>query len=463
MKVLLIMADAHMHKLVVGPFKRSMREAPLSMTTLAALTPPDLDVQYKLVDESVDRIPLDYPADLVAISAITGTSLRAYELAKHFRRRGIPVVLGGAHVTILPEEAEEHADAIVIGRAEGVWPQVLRDFQAGAMKKVYRELPIEGEWLEGVPPARRDLQRRSGYMMPNTLHATRGCKHACDFCAVGAVWPKYLKRPIPDIIADIQSTKGKYFVFNDVSLLDDREYSKELLNALIPLKRRWGGLATTTVTDDPELMDLLQKSGCAYLLLGFETVQQQGLNKIYKGFNQSNDYKRVMDVMHEHGISVQGCFVLGLDQDDSTIFEKTVQLVNDLKIDIPRYSLYTPYPGTRLFNRLYQEKRILSFNWNDYDTMHVVIQPAQMTPEQLYDGFKWAYKETFKLKHAFKRTRGLNLSFPINLVGNLAYKIFVHRLYHEERFSRPYSIEQPPFDFNRFAKLRACQEEACRV
>ncbi|HEY9766313.1 MAG TPA: radical SAM protein, partial [Chroococcales cyanobacterium] len=372
-----------------------------------------------------------------------------------------PVVLGGVHVTILPEEAAEHADSLVIGRAEGVWPQLLRDFKEGKLRKVYQELEIEGDWLLNVPVARRDLQRHSGYMMPNTLHATRGCKHSCDFCTVAAVWPKYLKRPVADVIEDIKSIKSKYFVFNDVSLLDDVEYSKELLSNIIPLKKRWGGLATTTVTENLELMELLRKSGCAYLLLGFETIEQKNLNKIYKGFNRSTDYRKVMEVMHEYGISVQGCFVLGLDQDDQTTFARTVELVNDLKIDIPRYSLYTPYPGTRLFQRLHAEKRILSFNWNDYDTMHVVIRPTLMTPEELYDGFKWTYRETFKMKHIAKRTRALDLSFPINFIGNLAYQIFVHRLYHEPRFALPHSLEQPDFDPSKFAKLNV-EEASCR-
>lgn len=460
MRVLLIMTDAHMHTLRIGSWRRSMREAPLTLTTLAALTPPDMQVAYTLVDESIDPVPLDAEVDLVGISALTGTAPRAYELAAHFRRRGVPVVLGGAHVTILPEEAAGHADSIVVGRGEGVWQQVLRDAQAGRLQPRYDELPLREGMLEGVPIPRRDLQRWSGYMMPNTVHATRGCTHTCDFCSVGSIFPGYFKRPIGDVVADVKSIRSKLFTFNDVSLLDDRPYAMELLAALVPLKKRWGGLATTTITQDPELMAMLQRAGCAYLLLGFETIEQQGLNKIYKGFNRAQDYATVMEVMHAHGISVQGTFVFGMDHDDPDVFARTVELVNELKVDIPRYSIYTPYPGTRLFNRLYNEGRILSFNWDDYDTMHVVIQPQKLTVDELYAGFKWAYRETFKLQHIVRRTRGLNLSFPINFVGNMAYQIFVHRLYHDERFARPYSEHQPPFDPGRFAKLAGCKVRA---
>jgi radical SAM superfamily enzyme YgiQ (UPF0313 family) len=187
----------------------------------------------------------------------------------------------------------------------------------------------------------------------------------------------------------------------------------------------------------------MAKSGCVYLLLGFESVYQSNLSGIHKGFNKSSEYKLVVDALHAHGITVQGCFVFGLDEDDRTVFADTVQQVLDLRIDIPRYSLYTPYPGTPLFKRLLAEKRMLSFNWEDYDTMHVVIQPMKMTPGELYDGFKWAYRETFRYRHVLRRVRRLNLTAGVNLVGNLTYRIFVRRLYNEARFAQPYSMHAP--------------------
>jgi len=439
----MIMPDAHMHTLRVGPFVRSMREAPLSLTTLAALTPPD--VELTLVDESVDRVPLEAEADLVAISVITGCAPRAYALADHFRRRGIPVVLGGVHVTLLPGEAAEHADAVVIGMAERSWPRLLEDFRRGALQRVYGDPFPEGEMLSGVPSPRRDLQRHSGYMLPNTVHATRGCRRVCDFCAVPAVWPHYLRRPVAEVIRDIRQIPGRVIAFNDVSLVDDVEYAKELFAAMIPLKKIWGGLATTEVVKDAELLELMRRSGCRYLLLGFESVNQSVLQQIRKGFNKSDDYAQVMAMLHGCGISVQGCFVFGFDHDDPGVFAATVERVNALKVDIPRYSLYTPYPGTPLFARLRVEERILSYNWNDYDTMHVVFQPARMSPQELYAGFKWAYRETFKLGSALQRVTGLGLraNAAINFVGNLCYRIFVKRLYHEQRFAQPYSLDDP--------------------
>ena len=443
MKILLIMPDAHMHKLRIGRFVRSMREAPLTLTTLAALIPAESDIHVKVVDGSVEEIPLNYQADLVGISVITGCAPMAYQLADHFRARGVPVVLGGVHVSILPGEAVRHADSLVIGRGESAWPQLLADFRRGQLKRIYREPEIVGDQLENVPAPRRDLQRRSAYMAPDTVQATRGCRRTCDFCTVPVVWPKYLKRPVADVIRDVRAAPGRIIAFNDVSLVDDAEYAAELFTAMIPLKKTWGGLVTTDIVKNPALLDLMARSGCAYLLLGFESMNQSSLSQIYKGFNKAHPYRDVVANLHARNISVQGCFVFGFDQDDQTVFRTTVEQVLELKIDIPRYSLYTPYPGTLLFKRLMNEGRIISFNWNDYDTMHVVIRPIHMTPDELYAGFKWAYKESFRLNQILARVARPRINAAINFVGSLAYRIFVKRLYNEPRYATPYSVMDP--------------------
>lgn len=443
MRVLLLMPDAHMHKLRLGPFVRSMREAPLTLTTLAALAPDEPDIEVRIVDGSVDPMPLDAPADLVGISAITGCALPAYDLARHFRQRGIPVVLGGVHVSILPGEAIRHADAIVVGRGERAWPQLLADFRQGRMKRVYREHALPGDTLPSVPAPRRELQRNSGYMIPNAVQATRGCRRSCDFCTVPAVWPRYLKRPVGDVIRDIRAARGRIIGFNDVSLVDDAEYAKELFSAMIPLRKKWGGLVTADSLLEPELLDLMVASGCTYLLIGFESGDQATLRGIRKNFNQALGYKDLVAMLQRRGISIQGCFVFGFDHDDASVFAATVDLVEELGVDIPRYSLYTPYPGTPLFDRLMKEGRIVSFNWNDYDTMHVVIQPAQMTPDELYRGFKWAYRETFRLTRVLRRVNRPDIRCGINFIGNLCYRIFVRRLYNEPRFAQPYNVDNP--------------------
>ncbi len=438
-KVLLIMPEARIHRVGLGGFKRSMREAPLTLTTLAALTPDEMKVQLRLVDENVEKLPEDIEADLVAISVITGTAPRAYALARRFRSRGIPVVLGGVHVTILPEEAQLHADCIVVGPAEETWPKLLEDFSHGNLSRRYESRSSGLDEVLTVPSPRRDLQRRFRYNVPDTVMATRGCLHKCEFCSVPVAWPGYQRRPVQAVIEDIRKTKGRYITFNDVSLTDDRVYIKELLQEMITVGKKWGGLATTDIGRDPELMDLMAESGCRYLLIGFESVDRHSLRQVGKSFNRETEYKALMAALHERNISVQGCFMFGFENDEISVFKKTVQWVTELKIDIPRYSILTPYPGTRLFKKLYGEGRILSFNWEDYDTMHVVFQPARMTPDELYNGFKWIYRETFRTGRIMGRVRSINLAGLINGVGNLTYKKFAKKLEKDAVYSEPYT------------------------
>lgn len=428
MKILLILPDGKIHKLKLGSFEKSMREAPLTMTVLAALVPKELNAEIRIIDESIDTIPENFNADIVGISLITGTANRAYEIADYYRKKKITVVLGGVHVTILPDEAKNHADSIVIGTAEKTWPELLKDFSAGNLKKVYKEDEKSDDQLLSYPIPERSLQKPGKYMVPNTVMATRGCMHRCEFCTIPSLGHKYYKRPVEEVIKDIQSFKTNTFAFNDVSLVDDVEYAKELFTALIPLKRRWGGLATTKIVQNPEMVELMTKSGCRYLLIGFESFQKGALKEINKGFNKEKEYKKLMTMLHAHNISVQGCFIFGFDNDDKEIFGKTVQLVNELKIDIPRYSILTPYPGTKLYKRLSEEKRILNYDWSKYDTMNVVFKPENMSPEELYEGYKYAYRETFKFSHIINRSVGFHYSNIINFFGNLNYKKFSRRL-----------------------------------
>jgi len=435
LRLLLIMPDGRIHKLKLGPIDMSFREAPLTLTTLAGLVPENLDAEISIVDRSVgQRIPYGEDFDLVGISLLTGTATEGYEIADTFRERGTAVVLGGIHVTLMPDEAAGHADAIVTGFAEQTWPRLLRDFTENRMEKRYDSRTTD---ISGIPPPRRDLQKSLGYLMPNAVFVTRGCKGDCDFCSVPAAAFGWSKRPIGAVIEEVRNLKSKYFAITDVHLTADAAYAKELFSALIPLKKRWGGLASTRVVDDPELMELMRRSGCSYLLLGFETFNAASLHKMGKAFNRVNHYKHVVDVLHDNRITVQGCFIFGLDEDDTGVFEQTVDCVNELKIDIPRYALYTPYPRTRLFDRLQAENRLLHEDWFYYDTQHVVIRPAQMTPGRLDEGFKWAYKKTFAVASNLERSLASGGPLVVTFLGNLAYKLYVTRLFADtNRFPR---------------------------
>lgn len=429
LRILLVMPDANIHRLNLGRLKVSFREAPLTLTSLAALVPSELDADITLIDESVDVLPEYQHFDLVGISCLTGTAPRAYAIADGFRQLGVKVVLGGVHVSLRPQEAAVHADAIVIGFAENAWPELLIDFVSGDMKKVYKHEP---ECLNDLPLPRRDLQRRFAYTMPQTVFATRGCHRHCAFCTVPAVPFGWHTRPVGDVVDEIRSLPHKRFAFNDVNLVSDRDYAMELFSAMVPLRKKWGGLAPVSLAEDHELVDVMCESGCQYLLLGFESIRQSSLGQIHKAFNRAQDYKRVIQTFHEHRVVIQGCFIFGMDDDDRDIFGDTVDTIRDLRIDIPRFAIYTPYPGTTAFSNLKAQGRILHENWEQYDTQHVVFQPARMTPNELYLGFRRAYKQTFTSRTLLNRT----LSSPhplISFLGNTAYRLYVRRLWTNQR------------------------------
>jgi radical SAM superfamily enzyme YgiQ (UPF0313 family) len=409
-----------------GIWKKSMRYMPLTLTTLAALVPPEINHTIALVDEGIHEIDLNIEADVIGISAITGTAPRAYELADHFRKRGIPVVLGGVHPTLVPDEAARHADAVVVGYAEQSWPQLLRDLVAGRMQPRYtqgRDLN-----LANIPFPRRDLLPKQHYTTRHTFEATRGCIHQCEFCVVPTAWGRPLQRPVADVVADIRQLGSRRLIFLDLNLIANVEYAKELFTALIPLKVTWGGLATVLIASDDELLDLAARSGCRGLLIGLESVTADSLAETRKGFNKHSDYLRVVQKLHERKIALMGCFVFGFDHDDQQSFARTVELVQEAKIDLPRYAIQTPFPGTPLYQRLQREGRILTDDWGLYDGQHVVFQPARMSPGELLRGTEWAWKQTYRYRSIAHRLAATP-QLAVALATNLGYRFYAHNLH----------------------------------
>ncbi len=438
MKIQLVSPAGDIHRRKKGIFKPSLRYAPLTLTTLAALVPEELDAEITIQDEGAESLDLDFEADLVGITAITGTSQRCYEIADRLRAGGHTVVLGGVHPTLLPEEAARHADAIVIGYAEESWPQLLRDFARGRMKSRYHEPRVslasrQCHRLDNVPMARRDLLKRRRYATVNTIEATRGCPHRCAFCAVPAAWPgTYLHRPVEQVIAELSTFRGRSALFIDLSPVEDVDYAKALYRAMIPLRMRWVGLATTRIAEDRELLELAAASGCKGLLIGFEAVSQGTLNQVNKPFQSVRSYAEVVKRLHGHGIGIQGCFVFGLDGDDRSVFERTVEFVDRVKIDLPRYAVATPFPGTALYRQWEAEGRLLHKNWALYDVEHVVFQPKQMSPEELQEGLEWSWRQSYSWRSFFARmTAAPWSSLPLWVSLNLGYRYFARHL-HEK-------------------------------
>jgi radical SAM superfamily enzyme YgiQ (UPF0313 family) len=410
-----------------GIWKKSLRYQPLTLTTLAALIPPELNTDIRLFDEGIADVPLDLDADLVGLTVITGTANRAYQLADHFRRRGATVVLGGPHVTLIPDDAAPHADAIVTGYAEDSWPQLLRDFAVGRLQPRYDQAP--GLDLANRPFPRRDLLPADRFLTNNVFEATRGCIHNCDFCVVPAAWGrKPFQKPVEDVIADIRRHGARKLIFVDLNLIADRGYALRLFAALVPLDVQWYGLATVLLADDPELLELAARSGCRGLLMGLESISVQNLRQNHKGFNSPEKFFQVVERLHEHGIALQGCFVFGLDHDEPDVFLKTAEFAVQARIDLPRFAIVTPFPNTALYKRLEAEGRILTKNWELYDGQHVVFRPARMSVAELQAGAEAAWKHAYSFRSIARRISHSPAPWPVKLGTNLGYRFYAHHL-----------------------------------
>ncbi len=410
-----------------GIFGRGLRYMPMTFPTLAALIPDDVPVALRCIDEGIESFdPETLEADLVGMTVITGNAPRAYALAAVFRRRGIPVVLGGPHITLAPEDAQPHADSLVVGLAEITWPQLLRDWRDGVLQPLYDEQP--DFTLISPFPDRRVLPRRK-YLTDAVFEASRGCRHACDFCVSPAAWGRQVWfKPVERVVEDIRRVGKKRIIFVDLNLISNRTYALELFHALTPLGVKWFGLSTTRITADPELLDACARSGCTGLLMGLESMDPKALTGMHKGFNRPEEFAEMVEMLHRKGIALQGCFVFGVDGESEEVFERTADFAIAAGIDLPRYAISTPFPGTPLYKRLADEGRILHRDWSKYDGQHCVFQPLNMSPERLERGNETAWKRTYSARGCWRRIRKSPVALPLALITNLTYRRYARNL-----------------------------------
>ena len=410
-----------------GIFRRSLRYAPLTLPTLVSLVPPEIPHRVTLIDEGIRDIPLELEADIIGITVITPTAPRSYWLADHFRARGATVVLGGPHVTLVPEDALPHADAIVVGYAEESWPRLLRDVVNGRLARRYEQIPDLS--LAGLPPVCRDLVPRRDYITTDVFEATRGCAHACDFCVVPSAWGRrQLQKPVEEVVADIGRTGARRLIFVDLNLVSDRNYAAHLFAALVPLGVQWYGLATSLLARDRELLELCARSGCRGLLIGLESISRQGLREVHKGFQDPGDFRELIALFHRYGIAIQGCFVFGFDDDTPEVFQRTAEFAVDARIDLPRFAVLTPFPATPLFHRYERDGRLLTRNWELYDGQHVVFQPQRMSATALMRGTEAAWKHAYRYRSIARRIYHSPAARSIVLGANLGYRFYAHHL-----------------------------------
>ncbi|TVZ40046.1 radical SAM superfamily enzyme YgiQ (UPF0313 family) [Alteromonadaceae bacterium 2753L.S.0a.02] len=386
-----------------SPFFRPIKYAlfpPLGLATLAAYLPADDDVE--IVDQHVEALSTNDIPDLVVIQVYITNAYRAYKIADTYRQQGCFVILGGLHVTSLPDEAAEHADAIFIGPGEETFPLFLRDFQNGTAKKRYFSTKRS---LNCLPPVRRDLIKRHLYLVPNSIVVSRGCPFHCDFCYKDAFFAggkSFYTQRVDDALAEINRLPGKHLYFLDDHLLADRRFASGLFDGMQGMGRIFQGAATVDAILKGNLIEKSANAGMRSVFVGFESVNEFNLLATNKRQNLKRKYDEVCKRLHDLGIMINGSFVFGLDQDGPDVFKRTVDWAVEQGITTATFHIATPYPGTAYYQKMTQDNRITHGDWDKYDTRHVVFQPKGMTAKQLKDGYEWCYEEFYSWSNILK-------------------------------------------------------------
>jgi radical SAM superfamily enzyme YgiQ (UPF0313 family) len=380
-----------------GPFWRPIKYSlfpPLGLATLAGFLSDDDEVAIQ--DEHVERLDLNDSPDLVVIQVYITSARRAYQLADHYRRRGAHVALGGLHVTSLPDEAATHADTIFLGPGEDTWPAFLSDYRRGCPGRVYRSVV---RTLARLPRIRRDLIKRHLYLVPNSIVVSRGCPHVCDFCYKEAFFAggrSFYTQRVDAALAEIDRLPGRHLYFLDDHLFGDARFATALFEGMRGMGRLWQAAGTVNAVLAPRLLERAVDAGLRSLFVGFETINHANLLAQRKYQNLRRDYGEAIRRLHGLGVMINGSFVFGMDADDGSVFERTVEWAIEQGIETATFHILTPYPGTALYTRLAAQGRITSHNWDHYDTRHTVFRPAHLTADELERGYRRAYRDFYK-------------------------------------------------------------------
>jgi radical SAM superfamily enzyme YgiQ (UPF0313 family) len=445
-------------RLEKGPYIDEGRMEPLTLGVVAAYTP--IDVDCILYDDRMEEIPFDEPTDLAAITVELYNARRAYEIAGEYRRRGVPVVMGGFQPTLVPHECLEHADAIVTGDAESIWPVVVNDAKNGKLQRIYAgstEYPQPG----GVLP-RRDLFKGKGYLPISLIQYGRGCRFACEFCAISTFFGRHqVVRPVNEVIAEIADQDRNLIFFIDDNLVSDHEAAKALLRELIPLKIRWVSQGSIDMTEDDELMDLIEESGCQGLVIGFESLKRASVRTMRKACNLSkkfrcwDGYDRQAKILRKHHLQTWAAFTLGHDHDTVESIRETLHFAEENKFCFAAFNILMPYPGTHFFDRLREEGRLLwGGKWwlhPEYRFNHAAFIPKNMTPDELTDVTFECRMKWNSARSIFKRV--WDLQTHLNSMYRLGTYLIYNKLYAHETltkhgmfFGSHHDSVRPPFD-----------------
>jgi len=426
MKILLVMPHPNPKRSFFSKFQYPS----LTLQQVAGITPREHSVE--LVDERYEDVDFDKHYDLIGISCLTYNSIRGYEISEQFRKKGVPVVFGGYHASLIPEEAKKHADSIVIGEAELTWPQLLKDYQNGNMKKIYRNDRVIK--AEEIPPARHDI---GSYTFWESIQVSRGCPTGCEFCAMNVVEGKVFRgRPIEDVIDEMKKIHAKRIFFADASLTINPKYAKKLFKAMIPLNKKFHCFGNINVlARDKEFIRLSQEAGVEKWYLGIESISQKNIDQAGKGTNKIENYHKAIQNIKDYGMMVTGFFVFGLDFDTPDIFDATLDAIYKWGLDEASFSILTPYPGTPLFKRFNKEGRIANNNWSLYEEGKVNFIPRNMTEEELLEGIQRIAMEFYSVKNNIKRAFKLRPFNPVKSLSAFLTNMSIRSFYKREKFN----------------------------
>ncbi|NWK55682.1 B12-binding domain-containing radical SAM protein [Verrucomicrobiaceae bacterium N1E253] len=380
-----------------SPFWRPIKYSlfpPLGLATLASYLPPEYEAE--IIDQHVQALSLDDRPDVVAIQVYITNAYRAYQIADHYRNKGCYVILGGLHVTSLPDEAQQHADTIILGPAEEAFPRFLEDLKNNQPRERYFS---NKRTLNNTPPTRRELIDRKRYLVPNSIVVTRGCPHHCDFCYKDAFYrggKSFYTQQLDDALQEIERLPGRHLYFLDDHLLGNKRFARDLFNNMKGMNRIFQGAATVNSILDGDLIDLAAEAGLRSVFVGFESLNPNNLKQSNKKQNLGRDYKRLTNRLHDLGIMINGSFVFGLDDDDPNVFQHTVDWAIEAGITTSTFHIATPYPGTAFYQKMEQSKRMLTHNWDLFDTRHATYQPMKMSCPQLEQGYRQSYREFYR-------------------------------------------------------------------
>ncbi|SDG94249.1 B12-binding domain-containing radical SAM protein [Desulfosporosinus hippei] len=381
-------------------FKRLMSPS-LSLLVLAALTPKEHSIIIE--DENANLLNLEDSPDLVGITVNIDTSNRAYQIAEYYRKKKVPVILGGIHVSANSEEALQFADSVCIGEAENVWLDILSDVSLGQLKPKYYSTIIADP--SKIPIPRWSLTPSGKYLYTNIIVASRGCPFKCEFCynSCDYVHHQYRNRPIANVLEEIKRLKTKHVMFIDDNLIGDIGWTRAFLKEIKPLGLKWNAAVSANILNHLDVLDQMQESGCQSLFIGFESINEQSIRSVQKFQNKRENYERLIHELHKRGIMVNASLVFGFDHDSPQVFQNTLDWLVKNKVETMTAHILTPYPGTVLYERFFAEGRIVDFDLSHYNTANVVFSPKQMSQKELLEGYLWIYKEFYSFKNIFKR------------------------------------------------------------